>query len=316
MLRMSLIHLSKPLLLCLALGSLGMALVTPTAQAISVSINNFRGTWNATTNYHAGDVVGYQKQSYIAQVANSAKPPAPTSTTWYLLAAQGPRGLPGLPGGQGIQGNPGAPGTPGAQGAQGVSGTPGATGARGPAGAGVPVHFIGDNYGGGKVFYVDHDGQHGLIAALADQDGGLGIRWANGTFRVTGTTGDGIGAGAMNTALIVATQIGDDPAGNFAAKVAADYSVQDDGVTACTVASGFSQPPVTEICHGDWYLPSKVELNLLYQAQVVGHFANGGYYWSSTEGGADYAWPQDFFNGGHFENGKSDSPRVRAVRAF
>jgi hypothetical protein len=40
----------------------------------------------------------------------------------------------------------------------------------------IPVpHVIGETYGGGKVFYVDDSGQHGLIAALADQN--ADIQW-------------------------------------------------------------------------------------------------------------------------------------------
>jgi len=58
--------------------------------------------------------------------------------------------------------------------------------------------------------------QHGLIAATADQS--AGIQWYNGTYRYTGTTGDGLGAGAMNTAMIVATQMADNQTGNFCRK--------------------------------------------------------------------------------------------------
>ena len=129
-----LIKLSKSLLLGLALAGSGMALLIPTAQAVNVSVNNFRGTWNAAANYRAGDIVGYQRQSYIAQQENHAQTPASASLIWYLLAAQGPQGPQGLPGAKGdtgatgAQGQPGTPGTPGAPGAPGAAGTPGAQG--------------------------------------------------------------------------------------------------------------------------------------------------------------------------------------------
>ncbi len=165
------------------------------------------------------------------------------------------------------------------------------------AGGGSPVHSIGESYGGGIVFYVYDNGQHGLIAATADQS--TGIQWYNGTYRYTGTTGDGLGAGAMNTAMIVATQMADNQTGNFAAKVCADYSVTVGGVT-----------------YGDWYLPSKYELNLLYlQKTVVGGFASGSY-WSSSENGNIAAWYQGFGDGSQDYYGKNGPGYVRAVRAF
>ena len=34
------------------------------------------------------------------------------------------------------------------------------------------IHYIGESYGGGIVFYVDDSGQHGLIATTSDQSAG------------------------------------------------------------------------------------------------------------------------------------------------
>jgi hypothetical protein len=161
------------------------------------------------------------------------------------------------------------------------------------------THYIGESYGGGIVFYVYDNGQHGLIAATTDQS--TGIQWYNGIYRMTGTTGDGVNAGSMNTAMIVATQMADNQSGNFAAKVCADYSVTIGGVT-----------------YGDWYLPSKDELNLLYlQRIVVGGFSITLTYWSSSEYTASTAWGQTFDDGYQSHPGKhaTTSP-VRAVRDF
>ncbi|MFZ2452689.1 MAG: DNRLRE domain-containing protein [Methylovulum miyakonense] len=166
------------------------------------------------------------------------------------------------------------------------------------------VHAIGESYGGGIVFYVYDSGRHGLIAATTDQS--ASILWYNGTYRVTGTTGDG--AGAMNTAMIVATQISDTPAGNFAAKVCADYAVTVGGVT-----------------YGDWYLPSKLELNLMYQnigpgaaapLTNAGGFASSHYYWSSSERSGSVAWYQNFGSGVQYVGIKNFTFYVRAARAF
>jgi hypothetical protein len=224
---------------------------------------------------------------------------------------KGDTGLTGLTGPAGSNGTAGVKGDTGAAGAQGPIGLTGPAGAAGTGSAGgsAAVHVIGDSYAGGIVFWVDADGEHGLIAARADQS--TGVLWYNGTAKLTGTMGDGLYAGTMNTALIIAQQIGDNQTGNFAAKVAADYSVQDNGITACTGAA-------TEICYGDWYLPSRFELNLLYLqkvAGVVGGFANK-LYWSSSEYNYNIALDQNFSNGNQSMAYKVESYPVRAVRAF
>lgn len=121
MLKSYVIKLSKPMVMCLALGSLGMVLAAPTAQAVSVSIKNFKGNWNNATDYHAGDVVGFQGQSFIAQIPNRNKNPS-NNNVWYLLAAQGPQGLPGV---KGDKGDPGVAGAKGDKGDPGVKGDPG-----------------------------------------------------------------------------------------------------------------------------------------------------------------------------------------------
>ena len=159
------------------------------------------------------------------------------------------------------------------------------------------VHYIGERYGGGIVFHIYDNGQHGLIAATADNS--AGIEWYNVNNRYTGADNAGVNAGAMNTTLIVAAQMADNQTGNFAAKVCADYSVTVGGIT-----------------YGDWYLPSKQELFLLNQQKnTVGGFT-GAYYWSSSEVDATSAWA-NFFSG-NFEGilGKNNICRVRSIRAF
>jgi hypothetical protein len=158
------------------------------------------------------------------------------------------------------------------------------------------THYIGESYGGGIVFYVYDNGKHGLIAATSDQSSS--IRWYGGSNTNTRARADGVGAGLKNTAIIIANQGAVDGAA-FAATICNEYSVTVDGVT-----------------YGDWYLPSKHELYLLYlQKTVVGGFA-GNSYWSSTEFGSDYAWGQNFGSGLQSANGKSNPNYVRAIRAF
>ena len=152
---------------------------------------------------------------------------------------------------------------------------------------GWPLLELGDVYGGGVVFYLDDSGG-GLIASMSDQSSG--IEWYNGSYVTTGATALGIGAGSTNTASIVASQ-GD---GDYAAKLCSDLELND---------------------YNDWYLPSKDELNLMFeQKDLIGDLA--GIYWSSSEFGSNVAWGQSFLNGDPGSIGKEDKARVRAVRAF
>ena len=78
---------------------------------------------------------------------------------------------------------------------------------------------IGLSYQGGIIAYIDSTGQHGLIAATADQS--EGIQWYNGTNIVTGATGTAIGTGLTNTNAIIAAQ----GSGSYAASIARDYNL-------------------------------------------------------------------------------------------
>jgi len=70
-----------------------------------------------------------------------------------------------------------------------------------------------------------------------------------------------------------------------------------------------------------WRLPTKDELNVLYEnKQKIGNFMNYGY-WSSNEDGwrrdlslFEAGWMQDFYNGYQIYNQKSTQNYVRAVR--
>jgi hypothetical protein len=177
-----------------------------------------------------------------------------------------------------------------------------------PSGGGGTTYSVGDFAQGGVVFWVDETGQHGLVCAKVDQS--AGVRWYAGTYGVTRATGDGPFSGELNTSIIISSQvsIGDDGA-DYAAQICNDLQVTEGGKT-----------------YGDWYLPSKEELNLMYQNKAtidVTAVANGGSgfagptYWSSTESYNNYAWLQNFSDGNQYYNGYKDyTVRVRAVRRF
>jgi len=148
---------------------------------------------------------------------------------------------------------------------------------------------IGDSYQGGIIFWLDATGQHGLIAATADQS--TGLQWYNGTYTTTNAVRDGIGAGMYSTERIIANQSGSD----YAAQLCANYQ-----------GGGY----------GDWYLPSKYELNLLYLQKTAVDGLASDYYWSSTDFNIAGAWGQYFSDGVQFGRGKADAGYVRAVRSF
>ena len=217
---------------------------------------------------------------------------------------QGETGLKGLTGLTGATGETGAAGSQGGPGLEGAPGNAGLTGATGPQGAkgladtSVPVHAIGESFGGGIVFFTYDGGQHGLIAATVDQGSIDGVTWFAGTNTTTLAKADGLGAGKTNTGLIIASQgIGDGT--DYAAKVCNEYTVTVAGVT-----------------YADWYLPSNYELDLLYQQKtVVGGFASS-YYWSSGEKSSTYGWTKRFTSGIGGSSNKGAMLPVRAVRAF
>jgi hypothetical protein len=147
---------------------------------------------------------------------------------------------------------------------------------------------IGDYYEGGIVFYLDGNGG-GLVCAESDQSSG---QWGCYGTSISGTS-TGIGTGAANTAAIVA--------GCSESSIAAR-------ICNNLVLNGYS----------DWFLPSKDELNLMYQnlkLAGIGGFA-GDFYWSSSEDSSNYAWGQDFSTGLQDGTNKVNYKRVRAVRAF
>ncbi|MCP4001692.1 MAG: DUF1566 domain-containing protein [Gammaproteobacteria bacterium] len=144
---------------------------------------------------------------------------------------------------------------------------------------------------GGVVFHVSGGGLHGLEAALADQDGGSGAPWGCPGTEISGADGIAVGTGARNTSDILA-------------------GCSETG-TAAALADAYTLGG-----YNDWFLPSKEELNLLYQQRnVVGGFASLSY-WSSTEYASGLAWLQQFSYDSQNNPSKVNALRVRAVRAF
>jgi hypothetical protein len=170
---------------------------------------------------------------------------------------------------------------------------------------GVTTYQVGDFAHGGVVFYVQPCGTKGLVCAIEDQNGGSGIKWRGGAVNYyTRATGDKIYSGKMNTSIIISVHSAKDDFDNHAALECANYQ-----------GGGF----------GDWYLPSREEIYLMWQHRIAINAtatANGGsgfasdYYWSSTEAGGHHAWVEPFSYGYQHGSNKENTWRVRAVRAF
>lgn len=170
---------------------------------------------------------------------------------------------------------------------------------------------MGDFAHGGIVVWVDESGQHGLVCALVDQDGGSGIKWRAGNtdYRTLSVGGNSrIYGGATNTSQMLAVSVSKGDAANSAADCAA---------SACVAYSGGD--------FGDWYLPNMYELNLIYLNRTVIETAlvsNGGNafvndrYWSSSEGTSVSAAYVGFDNVSNGTTSKSNLYRARAVRRF
>jgi hypothetical protein len=169
-----------------------------------------------------------------------------------------------------------------------------------PASSGGGTHAIGELYGGGIVFYVWDGGAHGLIAAT---DNLTGKFWgADGTL-VSSTIyplRDGIGAGRNNTERIIQNIKTSD---NI---FKSDYTLY--AAYVCLTYQGGN--------YGDWYLPSKYELKLLYlQKSVIGWVS--GNYWSSNDYATRDAYYLDFSTGlfvGMTKNYQGNG--VRPIRSF
>lgn len=201
------------------------------------------------------------------------------------------------------------------------------------------IYQIGDFAQGGIIFWLDDSGEHGLVCAKEDyadfvpwdtqlKTGAEGTRNVPEGKELVLSLGDGPYSGELNTAIIIA---------------ALGYG---DGRIYAAAACNELQVTEDEMTYGDWYLPSREELNIMYKnRKLIDRVAleNGGKifhqkgdsrlignsYWSSTE---DYkrskniishpshsAWVHNFKKGGknfQIPARKYMTSSVRAIRAF
>jgi len=186
-----------------------------------------------------------------------------------------------------------------------MPGPQGPVGPQGPAGVGGFTHYIGEEFGGGLIYYLWKDSnniEHGLVVDLTHVS--TAQAWSNNINILIGSSAQSTWDGLSNSNAIVSQ------AGHItsAAKLCLDL-----------IAGGQS----------DWYLPSVDELSLLWHnrftinkvlsniqgAQLFG--AGTADYWSSSENSYNSAYPFRFGPGDANGNGfKSMTYFVRAIRSF
>lgn len=180
---------------------------------------------------------------------------------------------------------------------------------------------------GGYIFYdcdadntkADPDGPDNLISSdcgwryleAARSDIGtyaFGYYVPDGTVKIVGTY-TAIGTGKSNTERLVAFM-------DINGKAYSDSSG--------TLTAEYAAKKCLDYTYGgydDWFLPSKDEVNLMYQNLRKKGFGlfdidNNSYYWSSSEYDSTNAREQSFYNGNQVYYSRNDKCYVRAVRAF
>ena len=158
-----------------------------------------------------------------------------------------------------------------------------------------PYH-IGQDYGGGIIFYIDCSGQHGLLVSPNDVPSGIPFT-SKRVYPFFNPTR--FGSGASNTFNIV-NILKDNNGFFYAAKYLSVYG-----------RGG----------RFDWYLPSKDELDIIYKNRnqirwEINQFGNSVYWSSSNDSIGTNVWVQDFSNGKQTLANQLDTCAVRAIRNF
>jgi len=151
-------------------------------------------------------------------------------------------------------------------------------------------YSIGSAYAGGIILDLDSSGESGIVCAAADV--GLYPWGCSGTL-IPGTSTT-LGSGSANTDSILISCV--------------------TRPIAASVCSGLVANEYT-----DWYLPSRDEMQLIYNRlhfQGRGGFGSG-WYWTSSQSSSSTAWALNFGTGALSGSAsKSLSGMVRPVRTF
>ena len=293
------------------------------------------------------------KKTNVLRYAKNGK--CVKTETKVVLNQKGVAGAKGDTGAAGAKGDTGAAGAKGDTGAAGATGAKGDTGAAGTNGTngtngtlaiaqqsvcdGSDTDTIANEVckvgmtgpGGGLIFFVDYNDEYATYDYLevAPADAVYALSASTGVWATTATkcgpaprtTDCQAGSIYTETGVALATIKGSHR-GLFGGKAgtAAIVDRMNTGIPTAknTYAAGVADDYVSPNGTGDWWLPSKDELQKMQENlnnKGVGGFAAVNY-WGSSEYSAGYAWYQYFTDGAQGTSSKYATFYVRPVRAF
>jgi hypothetical protein len=155
----------------------------------------------------------------------------------------------------------------------------------------TPVHYLGEYYQGGIIFWLDSTGTWGYVAA--ETDAVTYMTWANNQYggSLTGANLSGIGDGYFNSNMMLM----DDNTRDFAVRFCNQLNI-----------GGWM----------GWWLPSQGELTEMYQRRTLIGNLQSNNYWSSTEVNESTAMVINFAYGNQFAAPKNTPYNVRAIHDF
>lgn len=175
----------------------------------------------------------------------------------------------------------------------------------------TPNYSIGDEVQGGVVFWLDATNQHGLTVTKTDIAAARSLCGSGCPYAYTSSKG--IGAGQMNTSIIVSTQM------------AAFFQLTNPGNWAPVITIGYNVTD-TDGSWGGWYLPSSEEINTLHSVigtvnQALSQIAGATQltnedYWSSTAASTTEYYAVNPITGDETATVQTTALVFRGVRQF
>ncbi|WP_127133212.1 IPT/TIG domain-containing protein [Pseudoflavitalea rhizosphaerae] len=176
---------------------------------------------------------------------------------------------------------------------------------------------VGDEVGGGVVYYTDNNKLHGYIVNKSNTGTPTQQFGPSAAIAYAAGTSKDLGAGKTNTSKLVAKMI----------SFRQNFSNWNNKKTAAELCDELSVTENGDV-YDDWFLPSRQELIEMFKVKSMlathGASVPANNYWSSSEGDGDAAgWSAfyvNFYEATQVVSGNSDKEGwqigIRAIRAF